>query len=90
MLCMSIQQFFFVRGIVIEIVRVLQDFQANYFLLSHLYFTSSNTTGHWSTEGCRKDEQLSSHQATVCHCNHLTHFVVLMRVTDKKEVQKPY
>ena len=71
-------------------MRVLQGFQVNYLLFSHFYFASSNTTGQWSTEGCHKDEQLSSHQATVCHCNHLTHFAVLMRVTDKKEVLKPH
>jgi len=51
--------------------------------------SSSNSTGHWSTEGCHKDEQLSSEQATVCHCNHLTHFAVLMRVTDNTEVVLP-
>lgn len=51
--------------------------------------SSSSPEGHWSTEGCHKDEQLSNDRATVCHCNHLTHFAVLMRVTDKREVVLP-
>ena len=50
-------------------------------------FSFSNSTGYWSTEGCHKDKQMSSDRATVCHCNHLTHFAVLMRVTNDKEVQ---
>ncbi|XP_074610692.1 adhesion G protein-coupled receptor L3-like isoform X2 [Acropora palmata] len=41
-----------------------------------------NPNGYWSTEGCYKDEQLSNDQATVCHCNHLTNFAILMRVKD--------
>lgn len=48
-----------------------------------------NSTGYWSTEGCRKDEQLSDETSTVCQCNHLTHFAVLMRVTDDTEVIHP-
>ena len=48
--------------------------------------SSSNSSGHWSTDGCHKDEKLSNAKATVCHCNHLTHFAVLMRVTDDTKV----
>ncbi|KAJ7379075.1 hypothetical protein OS493_018872 [Desmophyllum pertusum] len=51
--------------------------------------SSSNSTGHWSTDGCYKDEKLSDDKATVCHCNHLTHFAVLMRVTDDPKVTQP-
>jgi len=51
--------------------------------------STSNSTGHWSTDGCYKDEKLSNDQATVCHCTHLTHFAVLMRVADDDEVTKP-
>lgn len=49
--------------------------------------SASNSTGQWSTDGCHKDEKLSNDNATVCHCNHLTHFAVLMRVTDDKTVK---
>jgi len=51
-----------------------------------LVSSTSNSTGHWSTDGCYKDEKLSNDQATVCHCTHLTHFAVLMRVADDDEV----
>lgn len=51
-----------------------------------LVSSTSNSTGHWSTDGCYKDEKLSSNEVTVCHCNHLTHFAVLMRVTDEDTV----
>ena len=51
-----------------------------------LVSSTSNSTGHWSTDGCQKDEKLSNDEATVCHCNHLTHFAVLMRVTDDDKV----
>ena len=57
------------------------------FIISNFFVSStSNSTGHWSTDGCHKDEKLSNDKVTVCHCNHLTHFAVLMRVTDDKTV----
>ncbi|KAL9984221.1 hypothetical protein ACROYT_G006494 [Oculina patagonica] len=51
--------------------------------------SSDNSTGHWSTDGCHKDEKLSNDKATVCHCNHLTHFAVLMRVSGDTTVTHP-
>ncbi|XP_031566278.1 adhesion G protein-coupled receptor L2-like [Actinia tenebrosa] len=46
------------------------------------YNTSSeNATGSWSTVGCRISRKESNENYTVCHCDHLTHFAVLMKVT---------
>ena len=36
------------------------------------------TTGQWSGRGCVKNEGLSNVSATVCECNHLTHFAILL------------
>ncbi|XP_068710318.1 adhesion G-protein coupled receptor D1-like isoform X2 [Montipora foliosa] len=47
---------------------------------------SNDSAGVWSSEGCYKDAHLSNDQATVCRCNHLTHFAILMQVTDDPEV----
>ena len=33
--------------------------------------------GHWSTEGCERTKSSTSN-STVCHCNHLTHFAILL------------
>ncbi|XP_064605139.1 adhesion G protein-coupled receptor L3-like [Liolophura sinensis] len=43
---------------------------------------SSETSGKWSEEGCGVVKTNSSH--TVCECNHLTHFAVLMDVQGVK------
>ncbi|XP_046845837.1 adhesion G protein-coupled receptor L4-like [Xenia sp. Carnegie-2017] len=45
---------------------------------------SDNSDGVWSTEGCIRDEPLSNTNITVCRCNHLTHFGVLIQVTDEE------
>ncbi|PFX28285.1 adhesion G protein-coupled receptor L2-like isoform X2 [Stylophora pistillata] len=50
---------------------------------------AGKSSGYWSTDGCNKDEELSNAAATVCHCHHLTHFGILMRVTDDTEVTQP-
>ncbi len=34
--------------------------------------------GKWSTNGCTRNQQLSSSMATVCECTHLTHFGILL------------
>ena len=36
------------------------------------------STGGWSDSGCTKNEGLSSVSVTVCECNHLTHFAILL------------
>ena len=34
--------------------------------------------GQWSERGCNKSESLSNTSVTVCECNHLTHFAILL------------
>ncbi|XP_028397360.1 uncharacterized protein LOC114521149 [Dendronephthya gigantea] len=41
-----------------------------------------DSTGIWSTEGCILDEKLSNENMSVCRCNHLTHFGILMQVDE--------
>ena len=36
------------------------------------------SAGQWSDRGCSKSESLSSTSVTVCECNHLTHFSILL------------
>ncbi|XP_076873437.1 adhesion G-protein coupled receptor G6 isoform X3 [Brachyhypopomus gauderio] len=43
-------------------------------------FTMMNGTGGWNREGCKVDPESSSNR-TVCLCNHLTHFGVLMDIS---------
>ena len=34
--------------------------------------------GQWSDRGCNRSEILSNASVTVCECNHLTHFAILL------------
>ena len=34
--------------------------------------------GSWSSRGCKLNEDDSSETRTVCECNHLTHFAILL------------
>ena len=34
--------------------------------------------GQWSDRGCYRNESLSNSSVTVCECNHLTHFALLL------------
>uniref|UniRef100_A0A4W4HTX7 Adhesion G-protein coupled receptor G6 n=1 Tax=Electrophorus electricus TaxID=8005 RepID=A0A4W4HTX7_ELEEL len=43
-------------------------------------FTLKNGTGGWNREGCMVDPESNSNR-TVCLCNHLTHFGVLMDIS---------
>ena len=52
-------------------------------ILLVLYYSSmsQNTTlniGRWSHHGCIKNNNLSSIYETICDCNHLTHFAILL------------
>ncbi|XP_077987449.1 uncharacterized protein LOC144442051 [Glandiceps talaboti] len=38
--------------------------------------------GIWSSEGCELDEKATNETHTVCRCNHLTNFAVLMQYTE--------
>lgn len=42
---------------------------------SNVYFP---TTGTWSQRGCIMNKAESTTRKTVCECNHLTHFAVLL------------
>ncbi|XP_078359561.1 adhesion G protein-coupled receptor L3-like [Oculina patagonica] len=46
-----------------------------------VFWNQSNRTKHgvWSTDGCQVVK--SNHSAVMCHCNHLTSFAVITRVT---------
>ncbi|XP_033633538.1 uncharacterized protein LOC117295077, partial [Asterias rubens] len=43
---------------------------------------SSKTAGNWSDAGCTKDALASSTHATVCNCDHMTNFGILMWLGD--------
>ena len=36
------------------------------------------SAGQWSERGCNRSENLSNASVTVCECDHLTHFAILM------------
>ena len=36
------------------------------------------STGQWSDRGCNRSESLSNTSVTVCECDHLTHFAILL------------
>ena len=36
------------------------------------------SAGQWSERGCSRSESLSNTSVTVCECNHLTHFAILL------------
>ena len=48
------------------------------FLIESSTDNSILSTGQWSDRGCNKSESLSNTSVTVCECNHLTHFAILL------------
>ncbi|XP_004561149.1 adhesion G-protein coupled receptor G6 isoform X8 [Maylandia zebra] len=44
-------------------------------------FTKNDGTGDWSKEGCKKNSTESTANKTVCLCDHLTHFGVLLDIS---------
>ena len=49
------------------------------------YYTSHSiedgsilSVGEWSERGCQRNDNLSNASVTVCECNHLTHFAILL------------
>ena len=38
------------------------------------------SAGQWSDRGCNRSESLSNTSVTVCECDHLTHFAILLSV----------
>eukprot|EP00794_Sanderia_malayensis_P006757 gene6757-7517_t len=49
---------------------------------------SNHDFSRWSSEGCKVHASNQTH--TVCHCNHLTDFAVLFRVTDTKKTSEEH
>jgi len=43
-------------------------------------FRGSNGIGLWSTKGCDVDSAASNETHSVCKCDHLTNFAVLMQI----------
>ncbi|KAM7395854.1 hypothetical protein PAMA_007233 [Pampus argenteus] len=43
-------------------------------------FSMNNGTGGWNGDGCRRSEESTSNK-TICLCNHLTHFGILMDIS---------
>jgi len=43
-----------------------------------LFSRSTLQYGNWSKKGCTKNEDHSDNSKTVCECNHLTHFAILL------------
>ena len=66
---------------VIEFMKRNWKFRAN----SYIFILSNPSAGgYWSTKGCVVHKSNTTH--TVCHCNHLTDFAVLFRVSKTKKV----
>ena len=40
--------------------------------------TNILSAGQWSDRGCARNENLSNNSITVCECDHLTHFAILL------------
>ena len=48
------------------------------FLIESSTDNSILSAGQWSDRGCSRSESLSNTSVTVCECNHLTHFAILL------------
>ena len=46
--------------------------------MSMFLYSNILKVGSWSTRGCVRNSTLSSKTRTVCDCNHLTHFAILL------------
>ncbi|RDD38518.1 Adhesion G protein-coupled receptor L2 [Trichoplax sp. H2] len=44
------------------------------------FYDNYKSTGDWSNYGCTKN--FSNATTTICHCNHLTHFALLVQLTN--------
>ncbi|KAG1681812.1 hypothetical protein GQR58_011609 [Nymphon striatum] len=49
----------------------------------YLCFENTSSIGFWDSSGCTVNHKLSTCNYTVCNCNHLTNFAVLMDTEDK-------
>ena len=55
-------------------------FVSLYVLNSHMHVLLSSvlSIGQWSERRCNRSESFSNTSVTVCECNHLTHFAILL------------
>ncbi|KAM9319564.1 adhesion G-protein coupled receptor G2 [Gastrophryne carolinensis] len=49
-------------------------------------FTKNSGKGGWSTHGCTMKKTTQSNNATVCQCNHLTSFAILLDMTPNQGI----
>ena len=57
-----------------------QRFNHTLMLSFHVIVRGVNSSGLWSTKGCDVDASASNETHSVCKCDHLTNFAVLMQV----------
>lgn len=53
-------------------------------------FRGVNNTGLWSTKGCDVDTAASNETHSVCKCDHLTNFAVLMQIKSDSDLEVNY
>ena len=80
--------------VALEMCNSTTNYARNVFLYAHILFTIAKLfrcsvcflegKGSWSSSGCWSDGYSSETQAHGCRSNHLTHFAILLDVTDKK------
>ena len=56
----------------------VSDTISMYLLCVHSFEGSPLSRGEWSNAGCNRVEALSNSSYTVCECDHLTHFAILL------------
>lgn len=59
------------------VISVLFEWQSTCITNQGMHYSCVDGTGGWNSEGCQVSPESSSNK-TVCLCNHLTHFGVLM------------
>ena len=50
----------------------------NTHMRTHTHRSGRLVGGEWAVEGCYRNDNLSNTMVTVCECNHLTHFAILL------------
>jgi len=58
--------------------RLNKDFTFLIFFVAKRASDGIRDSGSWSDMGCQKNTTLSNQTQTVCECNHLTHFAILL------------
>lgn len=58
---------------------IVADILLIYYSCEIYLFFRGNSNGHWSDKGCTVDKDDSDSSKSVCECNHLTDFTIIMR-----------